>query len=61
MNKLPETSYKNSGHCKCGEPITDYHAFEMQDEWGYYPFTCKACGKEGKENYSLTYDDSTIN
>lgn len=45
-----------AGECpKCKSENLDYQGFEMQDDGGYYPYTCKECEFEGREYYNLDF------
>jgi len=46
-------------HCvKCNSDNIIYGGFEVQDNYGYYEYTCQDCEYEGKEYYKLVYDGS---
>lgn len=46
------------GQCpKCDSENLEYGAIMQYGESIYYPFTCNDCGCEGKEFYSLEFDE----
>lgn len=54
--------YKNEqGVCpKCGETELEYEAIRLENDMCYFLYTCKKCGQEGEEWYSLKFQGHNI-
>ena len=51
---------KCQGQCvACMSENIEYDSFQYEGDYGYYPYECQKCGKDGKEYYNLVYDLST--
>ena len=52
-----------NGQCPiCGSENLDYKCLEIADgDMVFYPFICNDCNFQGRENYELSYIDTTNN
>ena len=48
-----------SREIKCQGQCVACMSENIEGDYGYYPYECQECGKDGKEYYNLVYDLST--
>ena len=59
--KFGKEEEEEEGVCpKCGGIQLDYGAMDYNGESIYYPYSCPECGIEGKEWFSMTFVQHTI-